>query len=38
MEYVDLINVFDLNSEQELDAIILNALMKGVPHIFRFSH
>ncbi|XP_043211040.1 transient receptor potential cation channel subfamily M member 5-like isoform X1 [Amphibalanus amphitrite] len=28
MEFVDLINVFDLNSEQELDAVILNALMK----------
>ena len=29
MEFVDLINVFDLNSQQELDAVILNALMKG---------
>ncbi|XP_037077937.1 transient receptor potential cation channel subfamily M member 6-like, partial [Pollicipes pollicipes] len=28
MEFVDLINVFDLNSDQELDAVILNALMK----------
>ena len=41
MEFVELISVFDLNSQQELDAVILNALMKGrvlcIPCAYRPS-